>query len=64
MLVYPICRHCKEPLSSNAGRGLCRRCWNDIAIRTQYPPLAPFGGKLAQLLSRRRKRRCKNVGLV
>lgn len=40
-----VCRHCKEPFSDRAGRGLCRSCWNDKSIRDRYPPVAAFGGK-------------------
>jgi RNA polymerase sigma factor (sigma-70 family) len=39
-----LCRECHEPYSIRAGRGLCRPCWNDPAIRAKYPPLAEFGG--------------------
>lgn len=38
------CRHCGEAFSVRAGRGLCRACWDDPAIRTRYEPVAAFGG--------------------
>ncbi len=39
--MQPRCRHCarKKPHS----RGLCVRCFGDLAIRDQYPPRKPGG---------------------
>lgn len=50
------CLHCATPFGCRIGRGLCRGCWNDVAIRVLYPPLAPFAGKKASDCSHRRYR--------
>jgi hypothetical protein len=46
------CRNCGVIVNTRVGRGLCRQCWNDPAIRAAYPPLAPFGGKAANAYNR------------
>ena len=30
------CVHCRRNKQSNSGRGLCRGCWNNPAIRNRY----------------------------
>jgi hypothetical protein len=50
-----VCRHCREPYSARAGRGLCRPCWDDPAIRARYKPLAAFGGAAAAAVWERYK---------
>jgi hypothetical protein len=40
-----FCRHCNQEYGVRAGRGLCRPCWDNPAIRAQYPLMAAFGGK-------------------
>ena len=32
------CRHCGKVGHQRTGRGLCRPCWDDKAVRKQYPP--------------------------
>ena len=44
------CEHCGNPYQKRVGRGLCRVCWNDKAIREQYPIKAAFGGVEAAAL--------------
>ncbi len=44
------CRNCQQPNRDRAGRGLCRVCWNDPAIKAQFAPVAKFGGTGAALL--------------
>lgn len=39
------CRHCERLYSCRTGRGLCRTCYFDPAIKAQYPLLSTFGGK-------------------
>lgn len=31
-----ICRHCEKEYQARVGRGLCRPCWKDEEIRSQY----------------------------
>lgn len=38
------CRHCGREFLARAGRGLCRACWNDPAVRGRYGVVATFGG--------------------
>lgn len=33
-----LCVHCSIHVQCNSGRGLCRSCWDDRAIRELYPP--------------------------
>jgi hypothetical protein len=35
----PTCRHCGNKIANRAGRGLCRKCWNDPAIKDKFAPL-------------------------
>lgn len=35
------CRHCQRTMLRLVNRGLCCRCYNDPAIREQYPRLVP-----------------------
>ncbi len=42
-----VCRNCNDYYSVRAGRGLCRKCWDDKIIRVKYPLLAQFGGEEA-----------------
>lgn len=39
-----ICRHCSDIFAARVGRGLCRKCWNQPAVRKKYGPIAKFGG--------------------
>ncbi len=48
------CRHCQQPYSGRAGRGLCRECWDDADVRADYDLVAPFGGKGASMLAPRK----------
>ena len=48
-----ICRHCLTPFNCRTGRGLCRTCWNDPAIKERYKPLANFGGRAAWRLRKK-----------
>lgn len=49
-LTYKTCRHCKRPVTCRAGRGLCRPCWDDKAVREQYDVVAPFGGPVQRII--------------
>ncbi len=39
------CLNCGRPIPCRVGRGLCRGCWNDRAVRERFPRLAPFAGQ-------------------
>ena len=55
------CRHCSTPWMSRTGRGLCRTCWNDPAIRAQYPLVAVFGGPVAGAMRFRRRKTMRKL---
>jgi len=45
-----FCKHCSNVYVSRSGLGLCRKCWDDPNIKSQYQPIAPFGGLQAGAL--------------
>ena len=56
-----ICKHCDQSYISRTGRGLCRTCWDDIAIRTKYKPLAPFGGSQARKMQQPKRKTMRQL---
>lgn len=53
MKAFNHCRHCREVIGiARVGRGLCRKCWDDKAIRSMYPPVATFGGNVMEQIRR------------
>ena len=44
--IYPkSCRHCGK-IPANRPRQLCRICWMDMSIRTQYETLSKYGRRI------------------
>lgn len=39
-----LCRHCRDKRVCRP-RGLCWRCWHDLAVRDQYPSVSKYANR-------------------